>query len=97
MKKRDSGNSMDRRMFLAASGGGLLAAAVPVKALAAVENPSGTPNWPVTGVLGEMATAERSASAPDGKLRKIPIGVFDPVYADLSIDAMLDRVTALGL
>ncbi|HME35958.1 MAG TPA: sugar phosphate isomerase/epimerase, partial [Candidatus Sulfotelmatobacter sp.] len=47
--------------------------------------------------LGEMATAERSASAPDGKLRKIPIGVFDPVYADLSIDAMLDRVTALGL
>jgi len=88
---------MDRRMFLAASGGGLLATAVSAKALAAVEKPSGTPNWPVTGALGEMATAERSASAPDGKLRKIPIGVFDPVYADLSIDAMLDRVTALGL
>src|SRR6202795_1673042 len=30
-------------------------------------------------------------------MRKIPIGVFDPVYADLSMDAMLDRVSALGL
>jgi len=30
-------------------------------------------------------------------LRKIPIGVFDPVYDHLSLDAMLDKVTALGL
>jgi sugar phosphate isomerase/epimerase len=29
--------------------------------------------------------------------RKIPIGVFDPVYADLSLDAMLDKISALGL
>ncbi len=42
-----------------------------------------------------------SASAPRpkpaGNLRKIPIGVFDPVYEHLSLDAMLDKVTALGL
>ena len=30
-------------------------------------------------------------------MRKIPIGVFDPVYDHLSLDAMLDKVTALGL
>ncbi len=30
-------------------------------------------------------------------MRKIPIGVFDPVYQDLSLEAMLDKITALGL
>ena len=30
-------------------------------------------------------------------MRKIPIGVFDPVYKNLSMDAMLDKVSALGL
>jgi sugar phosphate isomerase/epimerase len=30
-------------------------------------------------------------------LPKIPIGVFDPVYQKLSLDAMLDKVSALGL
>src|SRR5260370_41066944 len=34
---------------------------------------------------------------PAGNLRKIPIGVFDPVYDHLSLDAMLDKVSALGL
>jgi sugar phosphate isomerase/epimerase len=29
--------------------------------------------------------------------RKIPIGVFDPVYAHLSLDAMLEKLSALGL
>jgi len=32
-----------------------------------------------------------------GSLRKIPIGVFDPVYEKLSLDEMVDRVSALGL
>lgn len=32
-----------------------------------------------------------------GKKKKIPIGVFDPVYDNLSLDEMLDRVSALGL
>src|SRR5207302_2478906 len=37
------------------------------------------------------------APAPAGDLRRIPIGVFDPVYDDFSLDAMLDKVSALGL
>ena len=52
------------------------------------------PGWPVTAA---DLTKQNSGAPSTGKLRKIPIGVFDPVYADLSIDAMLDRVTALGL
>jgi len=35
----------------------------------------------------------RSPATP----RKIPIGVFDPVYGDLSLDAMIDKIAALGL
>jgi sugar phosphate isomerase/epimerase len=84
---------MDRRTFLAAGGGGLLAAAVPAATLASPAPPPATPNWPVTG---SESTLSSSSSSP-GKLYKIPIGVFDPVYADLSIDEMLDRVTGLGL
>ena len=30
-------------------------------------------------------------------MRKIPIGVFDPVYGKMSLDEMLDTVSALGL
>ena len=75
---------MDRRKFLAASGG-LLAATVPggsimVHAAESVTSSAPAPNpWPA------------------GSVRKIPIGVFDPVYEHLSLDAMLDKVTALGL
>jgi sugar phosphate isomerase/epimerase len=32
-----------------------------------------------------------------GRRKKIPIGVFDPVYERLSLDEMLDKVSALGL
>ena len=39
----------------------------------------------------------RSSQAFDGAKKKIPIGVFDPVYADLSLDAMIDKISALGL
>src|SRR5246127_1123967 len=34
---------------------------------------------------------------PERKRKKIPIGVFDPVYEKLSLDEMLDKVSALGL
>jgi sugar phosphate isomerase/epimerase len=78
---RDS--SMDRRQFLAASGG-LLAATVPGSSIVAhaAESVAATPTL-----------TPRSSN----DLRKIPIGVFDPVYEHLSLDAMLDKVTALGL
>src|ERR1700740_130604 len=41
--------------------------------------------------------ATRDDRQPRVPPRKIPIGVFDPVYAHLSLDAMLDKVSALGL
>lgn len=53
------------------------------------------PNWPPGS--RESAEGDSSFAPESGKLRKIPIGVFDPVYADLSMDAMLDTVSALGL
>ena len=37
------------------------------------------------------------APSPAGAKKKIPIGVFDPVYDHLSLDEMLDKVSALGL
>jgi len=82
---KSSGNSpIDRRKFLAASGG-LLAATVPG---------SGVLNPTADSLANSAGSPE---PAPSGNLRKIPIGVFDPVYENLSLDAMLDKVTALGL
>jgi sugar phosphate isomerase/epimerase len=49
------------------------------------------------GLAPETPAAFRAAQASSGVKKKIPIGVFDPVYADLSLDAMLDKVSALGL
>jgi len=77
--------TLDRRQFLSTTGGGLLAASVP-------------------GAAGMMDLSESRFSTPNrnfgsgsGTKRKIPIGVFDPVYENLSLDAMLDKVSALGL
>ena len=78
---------LNRRQFLAAGGTGLLAAAIPGAAQ-------------LTGVTTSMTVEDLAKAAPQastGKKKKIPIGVFDPVYADLSLDAMLDKVSALGL
>jgi len=84
MKKQPKDSAIGRRGFLAATGG-LLAAAVP----------GGE-------IIARAANSEASllgfpAVKASGSLRKIPIGVFDPVYDHLSLDAMLDKVTALGL
>jgi len=76
-------SAMDRRQFLAASGG-LLAATVPGNSIVAHAAESAA------------SSAPARAPQPAGNLRKIPIGVFDPVYERLSLDAMLDKVTALG-
>jgi hypothetical protein len=86
MKKPRKDSALDRRQFLAATGG-LLVAAVPGSAC-------------IAEVVGSPLPASTSSSPnpqPAGTLRKIPIGVFDPVYEKLSLDAMLDKVTALGL
>jgi sugar phosphate isomerase/epimerase len=76
-------SAMDRRQFLAASSG-LLAATVPGSSI-------------VAHTAESVASSPSVTPKPAGNLRKIPIGVFDPVYEHLSLDAMLDKVTALGL
>lgn len=78
---------LDRREFLTTSGAGLLAAAIPGSTrLANAAEVFPAENAPFS-----------SAQAATGAKKKIPIGVFDPVYADLSLDAMIDKISALGL
>ena len=80
MKNRSQDLELDRRKFLTASGGALLAGSVPFSTKGAALTEDGAP----------------LRSSP-GAGRKIPIGVFDPVYGNLSLDQMLERVSALGL
>jgi sugar phosphate isomerase/epimerase len=86
MNEKFSPDSSSRRKFLATTGG-LLAAAAAVPGL--TPPAAGEPALPPAGDSG--------GPLPQGVGRKIPIGVFDPVYGDLSLDEMLDRVSALGL
>ena len=90
MKSSRVTSGMDRRHFLAATGGGLLAAAMPA--------PGDAAGFVAGNTSGTAARTATQATVPQkSSLRKIPIGVFDPVYKDLSMDAMLDKVSALGL
>jgi len=84
MKRKPKISAIGRREFLAATSG-LLAAAVPGGGMIAHASDS------------EDSLPNLRVPKPAGSLRKIPIGVFDPVYDHLSLDAMLDKVTALGL
>jgi sugar phosphate isomerase/epimerase len=79
---------LDRREFLTASGAGLLAAAVP----AAPVLGSG-----LTGHSTENSTFFGGGKAAAGVKKKIPIGVFDAVYDKLTLEQMIDKVSALGL
>jgi sugar phosphate isomerase/epimerase len=91
---RSEGNSqgnaiLDRRKFLASTGTGLLAATLPgASALAGISPGVGNAKAVESGSLGQAAASSR---------RKIPIGVFDPVYEKLSLDEMLETISALGL
>lgn len=85
MKNKRREATLDRRQFLSTTGGGLLAASVPGAAR-----------------IADLAESRRSAPSRNsgrgsGPKRKIPIGVFDPVYENLSLDEMLEKVSALGL
>jgi len=85
MKSRGRNTGVGRREFLAATGGGILTAALPGVGKGAE-------------VLNENSVVTNSpARHAGGSLRKIPIGVFDPVYEDLSLDEMLEKVSALGI
>ena len=79
-------NSTSRRKFLTASGG-LLAAAAAGPHLGSVES-GGSPG---------TQPSSPPIPLPAGAARKIPIGVFDPVFDHLSLDEMLDKVAGYGL
>src|SRR5258707_12365419 len=89
MKSSRKSLSIDRREFLATTGTGLLAASMPNVARGA--------NFSERSGAVSSSAATASAQGSSGSMRKIPIGVCDPVYKDLSLVAMLDRVSALGL
>src|ERR1700740_866227 len=88
MNTRSKKNAVNRRDFLSKTGSGLLAAAIPA---------------PTTWVSVSAAAPKTETAAiaaprvPVGAKKKIPIGVFDPVYEHLSLDEMLEKVSALGL
>lgn len=89
MRTNAKSQGIDRRQFLAATSGSLLAAAIPGSAKAARHAGASS--------ASPGSSAGRSSQSAGGSLRKIPIGVFDPVYDHLSLDEMLERVSALGL
>jgi sugar phosphate isomerase/epimerase len=74
--------SRSRRKFLAATGGLLAAATL-----------TGGPS-----ALGQSETDDSgSKPIPKDKARKIPIGVFDPVFDKLSLDQMIDKISGMGI
>jgi len=73
-----------RRQFLGAAGGALTTAWVTGDLLA---SPSAV----------AAALPGRPPQVASHSKKKIPIGVFDPVYEKLTLDEMLDKVSALGL
>jgi sugar phosphate isomerase/epimerase len=83
MDRNFTRNSRSRRNFLAATGG-LLAAAV-------------TATRTASGLVGKAAAGSSSDPLPEGAARKIPIGVFDPVFEKLSLDQMIDKISGWGL
>src|ERR1700681_1182700 len=82
MNRKSLPNSASRRNFITTTGG-LLAAAVAVPRAA-------------SALAGAGAAASTPASLAEGT-RKIPIGVFDPVFSNLSLDAMIEKVSGMGL
>jgi sugar phosphate isomerase/epimerase len=94
MKSGRAKSAMDRRGFLAATAAGALAATFPGPASADSLGKGARPG-DAFGVSSHLAASAESQAA--GSLRKIPIGVFDPVYDKLSLDEMLDTVSSLGL
>src|SRR5215469_5042059 len=72
---------VSRRQFLGATGGAL--ATVAVTSLSAE----------AAGRSNSNSEANGSGEAPH-KRKKIPIGVFDPVYKDVPLDQMLEKVSA---
>lgn len=94
MDKRSASLTTDRRKFLQRSGA-LLAAGVTASRLVSALEPPQPHEKSGTGPLPGSASMQSSSATAN--LRKIPIGVFDPVFDKLSLDEMLDKVASYGL
>ncbi len=81
MDPHSAPHSRSRRNFMTTTGG-LLAAAVT--------SPRNT-----SALLSPAERDSSSNSMPTA--RKIPIGVFDPVFNHLSLDQMIEKISALGI
>jgi sugar phosphate isomerase/epimerase len=82
MSKLTNSHAVSRREFFAVTGG-VLASAPGMSA--------------ATGLAATLSGETETAAAAVGPTGKIPIGVFDPIFFHLSLDAMLEKMTALGL
>src|ERR1700675_2279588 len=82
MQERKPGVRFSRRRFLGTAGTAVAAVAAGKQLVA--------------GAITAFAGSPSSADTPKTR-KKIPIGVFDPVYEKLSLDEMLEKVSALGL
>jgi sugar phosphate isomerase/epimerase len=74
-------NSRSRRNFMTTTGGILAAAVAAPRDASAVLIPS------------EQGSSPNAIHAA----RKIPIGVFDPVFDHLTLDQMIEKISALGI
>ncbi len=83
MNQKSAPTLPSRRNFLATSGGLLAAAMAAPKAASALTSSS--------------ESASNSQTTSKGSLRKIPIGVFDPVFGKLSLDEMIDKISSMGI
>ena len=89
MEKLSNSRTPSRRQFLTATGGVLAAAtASRISSAEAAEFPS-------TSI--QTNAGQNSSSSLTASWKKIPIGVFDPAFPDLSLDQMLDKVAGYGL
>ena len=89
MEKLSNSRIPSRRQFLTATGGVLAAAAASrISSAEAAEFPS-------TSI--QTNAGQNSSSSSTAAWKKIPIGVFDPAFPDLSLDQMLDKVAGYGL
>jgi sugar phosphate isomerase/epimerase len=78
--------SQARREFLTASGLAVAAAAVPA-----------TVSTLASAAASPEPQAQGAPMQPIRKLRKIPIGVFDPVFPNLTVDEMIEKISGWGI
>jgi sugar phosphate isomerase/epimerase len=74
--------SSARRRFLSAASLVTAAAAIPNSA---------------SSLVNKIQPENDAGPLSEGAARKIPIGVFDPVFADVPLDQMIDKLSAWGV